>query len=82
MSWDQIDLSAAHREPVEDTARKVLEAAVKRALNDADGEPLRRYLTRIALGDGYAPGRSHADTAYYDGIRALASRLLYLGDRK
>ena len=82
MTWEQLDMAAASREPEAPNEQKLLERAAKAALLPQSQAPLRHYLDRIARGDGYVPGRSHADTAYYDGIRALAAKLLYLGDKQ
>lgn len=82
MSWDQLDMSKAHEVSASGEAQLRLQRCVKAALAGDTGAPLRQYLERLARGDGYVPGRSHADTAYYDGIRALAARLLYLGEKR
>lgn len=82
MSWDQLDMSRAHEVSATGDAAKRLQRAIRRAIDGDEGRALREYLDRLARGDGYVPGRSHADTAYYDGIRAMAARLLYLGEKR
>lgn len=78
MSWNELDMSQAPRVMDDDQAR--LRRACARALDD-QGVVLRTYLDRICRGASYLPGRDPAEVAYYDGIRALASKLLFLGEK-
>ena len=80
MGWDSLDGQAAPPETAATAAREAERRAVAAVMAVALEDALfRRYLTRLALGGSYSPGRPE-HTAYREGIRALAVQLLHAGE--
>lgn len=79
MSWNNLDMAQAPQVMSDDQKR--LHRACSRAL-DVEGSALKEYLDRLCRGASYIPGRDPAEVAYYDGIRALASKLIHLGAKR
>ena len=85
MGWNEVNAGGhtAQADNAEQEKReaneKALRQAMQKALSGGNQRPLRDFLKRTALAGSYSPGRSHADMAYTEGMRALAVKLLHLG---
>lgn len=80
MGWDSVERSPADPESQDRERREEQLREVRRVLRGALENPnFKTYLTHIALGGSYTPGQSD-QTAYREGIRALAVKLLTMGE--
>lgn len=84
MSWSELDKALARETPSETAGKdpkKELRQAALRAFDTKQQAPLREFLEAIVSSGSYRHDRSPTDVAYYEGVRAMALRLLKLTEK-
>ena len=77
MSWEQLDMRDAPRGS--DDNRLALMRGCKAAMRN---EAFAGFLRKLSVAASYTPSRSSEETAYYEGIRAMAVRIITLSEQE
>ena len=78
MGWDQFK---SEQKPEEDNPRAQAQEALRKEWQQIlKQHPLvKQWIGQVARAGSFTPGQSHAETAFKEGARGFAARILHMG---